>query len=502
MGVQGTNLLFPSILTAAFAGMIAAPILMTGIFARFTRSSLMPSLRGTTRTLILNAVPRKTGALVRSFNTGIVLPVGQIAGALLLVSLKGLSIPILFPVLGLAISAVYLLYSHWQNNAYSNALLDLLKEDKVHLLDLGDDELKQLDSAAVAAISARLHLDSLASSPLAYLDDGDDPHERAIAQEEIALAAIELLRTVGSKPAFDALREHLPYASPRLTAATLDALAAIGAAGAVETLRPYADDAERSVRLAAIDGLRQLGDTTLAERMVTALHDPDVDVRARALSVVLNPPQGAAAERAQRLWEQMLDDEDKATRIAALSVFAGVPDTPLHSHLYRALDDADSDISEAALAALHELASHGRIHVLDSALLRKLEDPNVQLRERALHVLAAVGTDEALQYMLVLLDDEQPSIQETLATAIKLFGKRAVAPLMACLQSPHRSFRAKESALLALGRLDGVQTDQFLAFWEAELRELYRDKLIAQRPSGIDDAESGHLFACRATRCL
>ena len=479
MGVQGTNLIFPSLLTLSFAGIIAAPTLLTGIFSRFTRSSLQPSLRGTTRTLILNAVPRKTSALVRSFNTGIVLPVGQIAGALVLVLLKGLSIPILFPVIGLLISAFYLFYSHLQNKAYGEALLDLLKEDKVHLLDLGDDELKQLDTAAVAAISERLRPDQASREAfLAGLSDDDNPQEQAMAQEEVSLAAIELLRTVGSKVAFDALREHLPYDSPRLTAATLEALAAIGHDGAVETLRPYVENTEQEVRLAAIDGLRQLGDAALAQRMVAALDDSDVQVRAQALSVVLSQSPGAAAERANALWEQMLDADDKETRIAALSVFAGVPGTPLQGRLYRALDHEDPEISAAALAALNELAATGRIQALDSALLHKLEDPDVELREQTLQVLASIGTDEALDHMLVLLDDEQPSVQEALANAIKPFGKRAAGPLMACLQSPQRSFRAKESALLALGRLDGVQTDQFLAFWEAELRELYRDKLM------------------------
>ncbi|WP_089719209.1 HEAT repeat domain-containing protein [Candidatus Entotheonella palauensis] len=479
MGVQGTNFIFPSLLTLSFTGILAAPILLTGVFSRFTRSSLQPSLRGTTRTLILNAVPRKTSALVRSFNTGIVLPVGQIAGALVLVLLKGLSIPILFPVLGLLISAFYLFYSYLQNKAYGDALLDLLKEDKVHLLDLGDDELKQLDAAAVAAISERLRPDQTSRTALfANLSDDDHPQERAAAQEEVSLAAIELLRTVGSKPAFDALREHLPYDSPRLTAATLEALAAIGSEGAVETLRPYVDDVEQVVRLAAIDGLRQLGDTGLAQRMAATLDDPDMQVRARALSVVLSQPQGTAAQRAAQLWERMLEADDKETRVAALSVFADAPETPLQSRLYRALDHEDPDISRAALAALNELASAGRIQALDSALLHKLEDPDVELREQALNALAAIGTDEALNHMLVLLDDEQPSVQEALANAIKPFGKRAIEPLMTCLQSPQRSFRAKESALLALGRLDGVQADQFLAFWESELRELYRDKLM------------------------
>jgi HEAT repeat protein len=286
------------------------------------------------------------------------------------------------------------------------------------------------------------------------------------------------------------LRQHLPYDSPRLTAAILEALATIGSEGAIEILRPYVEDRERNVRLAAIDGLRHLGDTTMAQYMVATLDDPDMQVRARAISVVLSQPQGAATERAKQLWGTMLDADDKDTRIAALSVFASVPETALQGRLYPALDHHDPDISRAALAALHELASNGRIQVIDSALLHKLEDPDVELRQQTLQVLAAMDTDDALDHMLVLLDDEQPSVQEALADAMKPFGKRAVDPLMACLQSPQKSLRAKESALLALGRLDGVQTDQLLAFWESELRELYRDKLMLTHLQGETSQEA------------
>ncbi len=114
-GVQGTNLLYPYVLLFAFGFITAAlgmPVfsLPAAMFARFTRTSLQPALRGTTRTLMLNAVPRKTGALVRSFNTAMVMPLGQGAGALLLVILKGVALPWLLPALGLLITArLYLL---------------------------------------------------------------------------------------------------------------------------------------------------------------------------------------------------------------------------------------------------------------------------------------------------------------------------------------------------------------------------------------------------------
>ena len=210
-GVQGTNLLFPYVLLFAFGFITAAlgvPVisLPAAMFARFTRSSLMPTLRGTTRTLMLNAVPRKTGALVRSFNTAMVMPLGQGAGALLLVILKGVALPWLFPALGLLITVAFIVYSYKQNTAYGEALLDLLKEDRIHLLDLEDDDIRQLDSAAVAAISERLKSD----------------------QDEVTLAVIELLRTIGSPQARTALLLHLPFASPRATATALQALAAMG----------------------------------------------------------------------------------------------------------------------------------------------------------------------------------------------------------------------------------------------------------------------------------
>lgn len=454
-GVQGTNLLFPYSLMIAFGGLLMAPMLGPAIFARFSRYSLMPSLRGTTRTLMLNAVPRKTGALVRSFNTGIVLPVGQIAGALLLVSLKGFSIPILFPVLGFIISGAYLYYSYRQNAAYGEALLDLLREDKIHLLDLDDDEIRQLDAQAVEAISSRLH------------------HE----QEDISLAAVELLRSIGSAPASEALQRHLPFPSATVTAAALQAIAEMHSASAT-LLRPYLDDAHPQVRLAALAGLRHLGDAALTQRAASLLDDADVHVQAAALALILPDRQHPAYERAYRQWQAMLETSETATLIAALEVLITVPESALQGRLYRALDHPDSAVRYAALDVLMHLAEAGRITRVDSALLHTLEAEDVELRYRALRVLAALNSDEALEQMLVLLDDEQPRIREALGNALKRFGKRAMEPLFQRLRSPQTSLPAKESALLALARLDGVQAEQFLAFWEGELHDVYRYKLI------------------------
>lgn len=460
-GVQGTNLLFPYALCGTFGFFAVAlgmpPVaLPAAMLARFTRASLMPTLRGTTRTLMLNAVPRKTGALVRSFNTAMVMPLGQGAGALLLIMLKGVALPWLFPALGGLITGVFVVYSYKQNVAYGEALLELLKEDRIHLLDLEVDDMRQLDTTAVAAISARLTSE----------------------QEEVALAAIALLQAVGSPQARTALQQYVPVATPRAAAASLHALAVMGGDDTSAFLRPYLEAVQPDVRLAALQGLLQLGESTVRQRAAHWLDDPDVEVCAAAITTILTTPQHPAIRQARHRWEIMLDTPDAATQIAAFSVMATVPETSLQGRVYRALDHPDMAVRHAALRVLEQLALAGRLGGLDSALLRSLEADDVDSRVLALHVLAVLDTTEALEHMLILLDDDQPQVRDTLVQAVKRYGQRAVTRLFTQLQAPTTSLLAKETALLALARLEGVHADQFLAFWESQLRDVYRYKLM------------------------
>jgi CRP-like cAMP-binding protein/HEAT repeat protein len=460
-GVQGTNLVYPYVLLVAFGGLASTSLLpsitlLAAIFARFTRMNLLPTLRGTPYALMLNAAPRKTGGLVRSFTTAMVLPLGQSVGALLLLLVKSLAMLWLLPVLGTVLTVVYIVCAHKQNRAYAAALLDLLREDRIHLLDLNDDDLRHLDASAVTAISARLMSDD----------------------EEVRLAAVALLRSIGSPPAYAVLREHLPSASPAVTAAALMALADSGSQDTMALVRPYLDAPHAQVRLAALAGLQRLDDSTLPQRAVAMMDDPDVQVQAAALALVLATPTGPAYTPAQRQWEAMLDATDTTTYIAALSVFPSVPETSLQGRLYRALDHADTAVRCAALQALLALAKAQRLSGVDAALLQILEADEVEVRYAALQVLTALGTDEALAHMLVLLDDEQPQIRETLTKSLTLFGQRAVAPLFERLRSSQISLLAKESALIALARLHGVDADALLTFWEAELHDVYQYKLM------------------------
>src|SRR5205823_13232534 len=167
-------------------------------------------------------------------------------------------------------------------------------------------------------------------------------------------------------------------ASPAVTAAVLAALADSGSQDTMALVRLYLDAPHAQVCLAALAGLQRLGDPTLPQRAVAMLNDPDVQVQAAALALVLAPPGGPAYALAQRQWEAMLDATETTTHIAALSVFPSVPETPLQERLYRALDHTDSAVRCAALRALLALAEAQRLTGVDAALLQVLEAAEVE----------------------------------------------------------------------------------------------------------------------------
>ena len=482
LGLQTTNLFFPLALTTASGGLVAAPLLGPAIFARFTRTGLNSSLRGTTGALILNAVPAKSAPLVRSFCTGVALPMGQLIGALLLVVLQWLALPIAVPITACILCGLYIFYTTKQNTAYSEALLDLLKEDKIHLLGLDDEGLQQLDATAVAMIRQRLNggatIEAQVSAGTGRERDDMTPKDTVSQSGEECLAAIELLRAIGSSEAFEALREALPCASPDLTASALQALAAIDSSRAAAVVTSYLDDPDPQIRLAAVDGLGQRSDENVQRQLERHLSDPEVEVRAGAIRVLLSGGTSPLSARAESIWQAMLEDDDRETQIAALSVFDRVPEPVLAEHVYRLLDHADGDLYHAALRALYHLAEAGYIQEVDDRMIQALEQDDAESRELAVKILAAIRTDAALETLLRQLDDEHPMVREALIQGLRTFGKKVLEPLLSDLHSPQTSLVAKVCALSALAPMEGVHTDQLQPFWEGELRHLYHYKLM------------------------
>jgi MFS family permease len=104
-----------------------------------------------------------------------------------------------------------------------------------------------------------------------------------------------------------------------------------------------------------------------------------------------------------------------------------------------------------------------------SEIVRRLDDPDTEVREEAARALGRIGSADAVEALLRHLTDPFSAIRPAAARALGRIGdRRAVEPLLACLAD--RSEELLEACCQALGRLGAPQAlGPLLALLSAEL---------------------------------
>ncbi|MEU4264049.1 fumarate reductase/succinate dehydrogenase flavoprotein subunit [Streptomyces argenteolus] len=248
-----------------------------------------------------------------------------------------------------------------------------------------------------------------------YLADAD-PAVRAAA-----VAALGETVPAGAGPA---LAERLRDSAPQVRAAAAAALRELVEVLPAEPdlrsgLRKALRGADPAVRAAALDVLRalRLGDTGV---YAAALADTDTEVRitaVRALVSVDAVPELAAAAA----------DPAREVRVAVARGFAAVH-APAPAPLTPLLDDADSLVRSAALAALAATGCPPRYAALATAAL---DDPTWQVRAGAATALRAASPAQAVPALAKALTDPNADVRK--AAVLSLLPHRADAEARAAL---------------------------------------------------------------------
>ncbi len=129
LGVRKSNYIYPGSFMAFMSLMIFSPGLIAGIMLRFFRKNLSMMFRHPVFNVIMASAPRDRVAEVKSFISGIVLPLGMVAGggAILLIYKK---LPDVYGyALALSTGLLYLALTFLQNRAYVRSLRDQLSND-------------------------------------------------------------------------------------------------------------------------------------------------------------------------------------------------------------------------------------------------------------------------------------------------------------------------------------------------------------------------------------
>jgi ParB family chromosome partitioning protein len=264
------------------------------------------------------------------------------------------------------------------------------------------------------------------------------------------------------------------------------ALATLGDARALSRLRAMLRDDESAVRDAAFSAVA----TLLAKEPLAAVEAgfvaSAVDVRARALALLVKTLTKKDTKAGRALLLRALDDEDAGLRGNAFKAALRLSDAP--DALAFVLGSLRADVRRMALTEVMAQIRHPWAYPL---LLQLFDDPDVTLRQeafgfarkkakgrrpdalvealgsrhadlrlQAVEVLAKKVDAAAVERLAAALDDDEGTVRTAALTALQRAG--ATGAIVGALDSSHADVRITAAATLA-GRGDARALDALLA---------------------------------------
>ena len=182
---------------------------------------------------------------------------------------------------------------------------------------------------------------------------------------------------------------------------------------------------------------------------IAALRDEDWGVReeaALALGQSCDP-------RGVRPLIDALRDSDHAVKTAATSALKSIGE-PAVVDLGSCLRDPELSVQEAAASILSSIADERVVEPLMSALLSE----DWVVRMHASQAIGRLACVEAIDTLILLLQDKVPAVRDEATAALKAIGEQAVPPLLGALKDKDWRVRLKTTETLGiLGSTSGVQ---------------------------------------------
>jgi HEAT repeat protein/tRNA A-37 threonylcarbamoyl transferase component Bud32 len=213
------------------------------------------------------------------------------------------------------------------------------------------------------------------------------------------------------------------------------------------TIQVQLSDTNKLVRSAALSALSLRKGHIDIEKVVKLLQDPDLDVQAKAVDVIvkINHPETV------KFLVPALKDENEYARRSAVEVLNEVCNPNSVKILLETIKDDDWWVRSRAADALSEI---GGPKVVDS-VLELIKDEDEDIRRTAIEILNATKDERAIDALLKATDDSDWWVRERAVDALAQIGdSRAVPKLVEMLGKNSKTNTVVVRALGKLGNAD------------------------------------------------
>ncbi len=469
-GVGNVSLAFPLGNLAVCSAIAFSPAPASGIAGYFDRTAFRTAIQSPINKLLYNAVPVRLRGRSRAFVDGLIVPIGTLIGGVIsLLPNAFAEIPWLVRALIFTLAVAYWGSAVIIRREYSRALVKMLEqEDYSFLLTQESAELTLTDPAMLTRLQEKLETST---------------------SHELTVFMASLISQVGGSSALSILQQTAQRSSEsRTRAAILDILStsnlSIGAARKI--FAEFLSDPDPAVRQSAITGLEIVAgasDKQFVNQILELAHDPDLNVRARALNALIPTGTFFALEPAAAALEALLAAELPYERALGVRILGQIHTAQAASRLFPYLSDVADEVRlEAVLALESELQAlptgAEEQQALKSAMLALLRDPVEATRRAALNVLGQLDAADTYPVIAEALGDPSQQIRTTAADVLVQRGKSMTPLVRARLESDDPITR--KMAAFTLCRIDPKEFDTLvLEHIAADMQAIYANTVHA-----------------------
>jgi HEAT repeat protein len=302
--------------------------------------------------------------------------------------------------------------------------------------------------------------------------------------EDVQFWAGEVLSEFGEK-AIDHFLDLLEKGSQSSKICAIKALGKTGSEKAVQPLILQLSSESWSVRKAAAEALWEVGEPAV-DPLVKCLASNNPDQQYWAIQVLgeIGDPRGV-----QPLIEKLKSEVQEEKRISCIKALGEIEDPAAIDALIDQLGHSSWFVRRAAGEALWQI---GPAAVGD--LIRALKNDNVDVRYWASKVLGEMQAKEAVEPLMVLMEDPEWSIRSGAAYSLGEIGdERAAETLLKFLEDPNEIVR--KNVVIALGQIGDAKAirsseqaledeSEWVRRYAAETLDKIKDKRLDMEQQG------------------